>query len=43
MTPSTAELVITPSDHCLPEADRLARLEAPGFGRFFTDHMVVVP
>lgn len=43
MSTATTEIVITPSDHCLPEAERLECLKSPGFGRFFTDHMVVVP
>ncbi len=34
------ELLIEPSTHPHSEAGRAARLEAPGFGRYFTDHMV---
>jgi branched-chain amino acid aminotransferase len=40
MTNPTIEL--KPSAHPLSEAERDAILAAPGFGRFFTDHMVTI-
>lgn len=39
-TLTTIEL--KPSAHPLPTAEREAILANPGFGRHFTDHMVVV-
>ena len=43
MTTSTPNLVVTPSAHPLPDAERAARMVNPAFGRIFTDHMVVIP
>ncbi|HLP30218.1 MAG TPA: hypothetical protein VK150_02575, partial [Geothrix sp.] len=40
----TASLIeIRPSDHAASPEDRARRMTNPGFGRMFTDHMVVVP
>ncbi|SEM36267.1 branched-chain amino acid aminotransferase [Streptacidiphilus jiangxiensis] len=33
---------LKPSAHPLTDAEREARLASPGFGRFFTDHMVTI-
>ncbi|MET0905422.1 MAG: branched-chain amino acid aminotransferase [Bradyrhizobiaceae bacterium] len=33
---------IRQSDHAVPEAERVAKLKDPGFGRVFTDHMAIV-
>ena len=33
---------IEPSQSPVPEAERLARIAAPGFGKVFTDHMVTI-
>ncbi len=30
------------SQHPVPEAERVAKLKDPGFGRVFTDHMAIV-
>ena len=43
MTTATAALRIIPSDHAASEAQRAERMTNPGFGRVFTDHMVVIP
>ncbi len=43
MSTATAALTITPSAHPATEAERVARMTNPGFGRVFTDHMVVIP
>ncbi|WP_347558747.1 branched-chain amino acid aminotransferase [Robbsia sp. KACC 23696] len=43
MIASTPTLRVTPSDHILSDAERVARTTGPGFGRVFTDHMVVIP
>ena len=43
MIASTPTLRVTPSDHILSDAERIARTTGPGFGRIFTDHMVVIP
>ncbi len=43
MSTATAALTITPSAHPASEAERAARMTNPGFGRVFTDHMVVIP
>lgn len=32
---------ITPSTHAVPEADRAEKVAKPGFGKYYTDHMVV--
>ncbi|MDI5962813.1 branched-chain amino acid aminotransferase [Streptomyces sp. SL13] len=40
MTTPTIEL--KPSAHTLPDAERAAVLANPGFGRYFTDHMVTI-
>lgn len=40
MTTPTIEL--KPSSHPLPDAERERILASPGFGRYFTDHMVTV-
>jgi branched-chain amino acid aminotransferase len=31
-----------PSANCLPEAEREEKLQAPGFGQVFTDHMITI-
>lgn len=36
-------LTITPSAHPASEAERAAKMTHPGFGKVFTDHMVVIP
>ncbi len=36
-------LTITPSAHPASEAERAAKMANPGFGKVFTDHMVVIP
>lgn len=36
------EFTVTPSTTARSEADRAAILAAPGFGRYFTDHMVLI-
>ena len=38
-----SSLEIRPSDHPASPAERAARMANPGFGRIFTDHMVVIP
>ncbi|MBI3130182.1 MAG: branched-chain amino acid aminotransferase [Acidobacteria bacterium] len=43
MSTATTALTITPSTHPASEAERAARMTNPGFGRVFTDHMVVIP
>lgn len=43
MSTATAALRIIPSDHAATEAQRAERMTNPGFGRVFTDHMVVIP
>lgn len=45
MSPATlaSALVVTPSAHPASEAERALRMTNPGFGKVFTDHMVVVP
>jgi branched-chain amino acid aminotransferase len=40
---STPTLEIRPSDHAASAEERAKRMTNPGFGRMFTDHMVVVP
>ncbi|WP_373467360.1 branched-chain amino acid aminotransferase [Geothrix sp. 21YS21S-4] len=40
---STPTLEIRPSDHPASPEARAQRMTNPGFGRMFTDHMVVVP
>ncbi|MDP1831244.1 MAG: branched-chain amino acid aminotransferase [Geothrix sp.] len=40
---STPTLEIRPSDHAASAEERTKRMTHPGFGRVFTDHMVVVP
>ena len=39
----TTPIQIQLSDHAASPAERAARMTNPGFGRIFTDHMVVVP
>jgi len=39
---SPIEIELKPSAHPLDAAEREARLAAPGFGRYFTDHMVTI-
>ena len=39
----TTPIQIQLSDHAASAAERAARMTNPGFGRIFTDHMVVVP
>jgi branched-chain amino acid aminotransferase len=39
---SSAQFPVVLSDHRRSDADRAAILEAPGFGKYFTDHMVRV-
>ena len=39
----TNPIEIRPSDHAATPAERTERMTNPGFGRIFTDHMVVVP
>lgn len=36
-------LLVTPSSTALNTAQRNERMRSPGFGRIFTDHMVVIP
>lgn len=36
------EIALKPSAHPLPAQEREARLANPGFGRYFTDHMVTI-
>ncbi len=43
MTTSTPALVVTRSTAILSDAERAQRMTAPGFGRIFTDHMVLIP
>lgn len=43
MIAPTPTLQITPSSHILSDEQRQARMTGPGFGRVFTDHMVVIP
>lgn len=40
---STSTLEIRPSEHAASAEERAKRMTDPGFGRIFTDHMVVVP
>ncbi|MBA5640144.1 branched-chain amino acid aminotransferase [Duganella sp. LX20W] len=42
-TVNTPNLTITPSTHRLSDAERTKLISNPGFGRIFTDHMVVIP
>jgi branched-chain amino acid aminotransferase len=42
MTTPTTTLELKPSAHPLPDAERQRILANPGFGRFFTDNMVMV-
>lgn len=35
--------IVTPSTTALSDAERAGRMSNPGFGRIFTDHMVVIP
>jgi branched-chain amino acid aminotransferase len=37
------DLEIHPTPHPLSDAERATRLREPGFGRVFTEHMVVIP
>lgn len=39
---ATLPIELKPSAQPLPDAERAARMENPGFGRVFTDHMVTV-
>jgi len=39
---STPDLLIQPSDHALPAAEREKLMASPGFGKLFTDHMVTI-
>ena len=34
-------VTITPSTHAVPDAEREEKVAAPGFGKYYTDHMVV--
>ena len=45
MNPTMTDALITvrPSDHPASPEERALRMTNPGFGRVFTDHMVVVP
>jgi branched-chain amino acid aminotransferase len=43
MIASDSALLIKPSEHVLSDAERLAHLANPSFGRVFTDHMVLIP
>jgi branched-chain amino acid aminotransferase len=36
-------LVVTPSSHPASDAERAAKMTNPGFGKVFTDHMVLIP
>lgn len=38
-----AKIDIRPSDHAASAEERAQRMTNPGFGRMFTDHMVVIP
>lgn len=38
-----AKIDIRPSDHAASPEERAQRMTNPGFGRMFTDHMVVIP
>jgi branched-chain amino acid aminotransferase len=40
---TTSSLEIRPSDHAASAEERTRRMTNPGFGRMFTDHMVVIP
>jgi branched-chain amino acid aminotransferase len=40
---TTSTLEIRPSDHAASPEERAKRMTNPGFGRMFTDHMVVIP
>ena len=40
---STPTLEIRPSDHAASAEERARKMTNPGFGRMFTDHMVVIP
>jgi len=40
---STPTLEIRPSDHPASAEERARKMANPGFGRMFTDHMVVIP
>ncbi len=40
---SAPALLINPSTHILSDAERAKLMASPGFGRIFTDHMVVIP
>ena len=47
VTPSSAQstapaIAVHRSPHPIDAAERARRLESPGFGRYFTDHMVVI-
>ena len=41
-TASLPTIALKPSAHALPDSERVARMANPGFGRFFTDHMVTI-
>lgn len=43
LTMTDATIEIRPSDHAATPEERAKRMTNPGFGRMFTDHMVVVP
>jgi len=34
-------ITITPSNHAVPDSERSEKVAAPGFGKYYTDHMVV--
>jgi branched-chain amino acid aminotransferase len=36
------EFDIRPSDHPVPDAEREEKLQSPGFGQLFTDHMITL-
>ena len=43
MSDTAAQFVVTPSSTPRTAEEREAILAAPGFGRYFTDHMVTIP
>src|SRR5690242_21813844 len=36
------EFDIRPTDHPVPDTEREEKLQAPGFGQLFTDHMITL-
>ncbi|MFJ2606820.1 branched-chain amino acid aminotransferase [Streptomyces sp. NPDC091279] len=42
MTTTATPIELKPSAHPLPDAERAALMADPGFGRYFTDHMVTI-